>query len=84
MKKVLLGLLFLLLIAGLAALGPDTPAQDPVPEAEAPQAPAEAPSAEPPAAENPAAEVLIQEELETFVPTEKLTADSVISFPVDI
>ncbi|MCP3959313.1 MAG: hypothetical protein GY719_15790 [bacterium] len=80
MKKVLLSLLFLLLIAGLAALGPDTPAQDPVPEAET-ETPRAA-AAEPP--EEPAVEDLTQEELETFVPTEKLTADSVISFPVDI
>ena len=61
MKKFSFGLLFVLLILGLASLGPDTPADDPAPQT----------------GES-------SEELETFVPTEKLTADSVVSFPVDI
>ena len=60
MKKFSFGLLFVLLILGLASLGPDTPADDPQTSGES------------------------SEELETFVPSEKLTADSIVSFPVDI
>ncbi len=74
MKKLFLPLVFALFVLALFLIGPETPAEDPAQDAppapveEAPEPPAEAEA----------------EDLETFVPTEKLTADSAISFPVDI
>ncbi len=71
MKRIFLGLSFFALILVLLSIGPETPADDPG-----------QPPAEPPAP--PAAEPVDTAPLETFEPTEKLPADSAISFPVDI
>ncbi len=71
MKKSIFFLFFALLILALASIGPDTPADDPGQAAQEPPAPAGTPEAE-------------DEPLETFEPTEKLSADSAVSFPVDI
>lgn len=75
-NKIALSTLFLLLILVLAAIGPTTPAETPGQEGGA-QPPVEGP-------DRSASETATGEALETFVPTEKLPADSAISFPVDI
>ncbi len=77
MKKSLFGLSLTLVILALISIGPDTPADDPGQAAQEPPATTEAPEAE-------AGEPLAGEPLETFEPTEKLSADSAVSFPVDI
>lgn len=68
MKKLLFPSSLALLIAGLFFFGPETPAEDP--RQEPPPETEELPAS--------------NESLDTFVPTEQLTADSAISFPVDI
>ncbi len=68
-KLLLISALAMLLIAFLS-IGPDAPGQAGEPP--------------PPATEAPAAEPPDTTPLETFEPTEKLPADSAISFPVDI
>ena len=78
MKK-LLPLLFILLILTLALVGPEAPADDPTPAEGAPQTSEAQPAGEPPSGGPPAGGPA-----ETFVPSEKLPADSAISFPVDI
>ena len=73
MKRFLIPLVFALLILVFAAVGPDTPADDPQQATEEP--------------ETSSARAGVEEELEppeTFVPSEELPADSAISFPVDI
>lgn len=79
MRKPLLGLTFLLLILGLVLVSPDTPADDPQETT-----PTETPEAAEPPAEEPLEGPPGGEPLDTFEPTEKLTADSAVSFPVDI
>lgn len=79
MKKTWLVLLALTLAAAIAVASPDAPAQDPAsPE------PAAAATPEPPATETQETPSEETEPLETFVPSEKLPADSAIAFPVDI
>ncbi len=68
-RLLLISTLALFLIA-LVSIGPDAPADDPG-----------QPPEEPPAA---AAEPEDTTPLETFEPTEKLSAESAVSFPVDI
>ena len=71
-RKLLIVSILALSLLALLSIGPDTPADDPGPaaqEAPASEAPEAAPSGEP---------------LETFEPTEKLAAESAVSFPVDI
>jgi len=72
MKKLLFPIFFTLFVFALLLIGPETPAEDPAQDGLT--TPVEEPL-EPP---------FESEDLETFVPTEKLTADSAISFPVDI
>ncbi len=72
MKRLLLPIFFALFVFALLLIGPETPAEDP--EQDTSSIPVEE-APRPPAGD---------EDLETFVPTEKLTADSAISFPVDI
>ncbi len=70
-RKLLLTSAFALFLIALLSIGPETPAADPgQPPGEPPAA-----AAEPPGDGEP---------LETFEPTEKLSADSAVSFPVDI
>ncbi len=73
-RKLLFASVLALSLLGLISIGPDTPAADPGQTAEEPQ-PAETPES----MEGPAIEPL-----DTFEPTEKLSADSAVSFPVDI
>ena len=82
MKTLVYPLLSVLLLCG-ALMTSDTRAAQ-TPEAE--DASAEAPeSPSPPSAESePQKPERSTEPLETFVPSEKLPADSAISFPVDI
>ncbi len=72
----------LVTIAALAAVSPNAPAQDPTPT-ETPGTPTEVPGT-PTEAPGTPTEAPGSEELDTFVPSEKLPADSAISFPVDI
>ena len=66
-RRLLIASVLAISLLALAAIGPDTPADDPGQEP-----PAEAETSE------------SSEPLETFEPTEKLSADSAVSFPVDI
>ncbi len=74
-RKLLFASVLALSLLGLISIGPDTPAADPGQAAEEPQAAEEAPES----MEGPDSEPL-----DTFEPTEKLSADSAVSFPVDI
>jgi hypothetical protein len=82
MKALVYPLLTVLLLCGVLMTG-DTRAAQP-PKAE--EAPAEAPESPspPPAESEPKEPQRSTEPLETFVPSERLPADSAISFPVDI
>ena len=84
MQKKLLYLSILAVLA-LVLIGPEAPADDPAQE---PEAAAEQGSAtpDPAAAASEAAADATDgaQALETFIPSEKLPADSAISFPVDI
>jgi hypothetical protein len=77
-KRLLIASLLALSLLALALSGPQTPAQDPA----SAEAAAEAAAAEPEAP--PDTEPLAGEPLEAFEPTEKLAAESAVSFPVDI
>ncbi len=79
-KKLWIVSILIISFLALLAIGPDTPADDPGQAAQEP--PTEAPDTE--AGEPLAGEPLAGEPLETFEPTEKLSADSAVSFPVDI
>ncbi len=70
MKKSIFWLSFTLLILALVSIGPDTPADDPSQTSQEP--------------ESSSAATDDDEPLETFEPTEKLSAESAVSFPVDI
>ena len=77
-KTLWLPIVTLITVAALAWISPEVPAQDPAP-------PSEPPAESSPTAEDPPTEETSSgSELETFVPSEKLPADSAISFPVDI
>ncbi len=75
-KKLLIVLALALSILALVLIGPDTPGQNPQEGSEA--------IGENTAGENTAGENNAGGPLETFEPTEKLPADSAISYPVDI
>ncbi len=69
-RKLLLASVLALSLLALLSIGPDAPADDPgQPPEEPPAAATEPPDTTP---------------LETFEPTEKLAAESAVSFPVDI
>ncbi len=80
-RKLLIVSVLALSVLTFALIGPDAPADDPGQAAPEPQ-PAETETPED--GEPLAAEPLASEPLETFEPTEKLSADSAVSFPVDI
>lgn len=82
MKAIVYPLLIALLLFGALMTSDTRAAQSPAAE-EAPEQPTEAPSS-PPAESEPQQPERSTEPLETFVPSERLPADSVISFPVDI
>ncbi|MEM7353156.1 MAG: hypothetical protein AAF657_20345 [Acidobacteriota bacterium] len=86
MKKLIIPILSALLLLAFAWIGPDAPADDPAQEGETPQASSEPPAEASEEADDPEADEEIEpaKALETFVPTEKLPADSAISFPTDI
>ena len=69
-----------LAILAFALITPDAPADDPSQG----QEPESAATATPESSEPPASEPPPDEPLETFEPTEKLSAESAVSFPVDI
>lgn len=79
MKKTLRSLLRLALVAGFLLLaGPHSVAQSPGPSEPTPEKPN--PEKPNPTQSGSAAD----ETLETFVPTEKVPADTGVAFPVDI
>jgi hypothetical protein len=68
-------------LAGGAVMAKQTTTQEPqTPPAEEPGTPQQAPPQE----KDSQAESTKEDELESFTPTEKVPADSAISFPVDI
>ena len=71
MKRMLPRLLLILLLAGLVGVAVSQPGDEPPPAPEQVPEPSEADEVD----ETP---------LETFVPSEKLPADSAVAFPVDI
>ena len=82
MKAFVYPLLSVLLLCG-ALMSSDTRAAQPPGAEEAPEQATPTPSPTPEESE-PQQPKRSEEPLETFVPSEKLPADSAISFPVDI
>ena len=82
MRSLLYPMLSVLLLCGALMTGDTRAAQPPATE-EAPE-PAPESSSPPPEESEPQQPKRSTEPLETFVPSERLPADSAISFPVDI
>lgn len=82
MRALVYPLLSILLLCGALMTSHTRAAQSPKAEEAAEQAAAE--NASPPREGEPQPPERSTEPLETFVPSEKLPADSAISFPVDI
>jgi len=87
MNALVRNLLFLLLAVGaIAAAGDQAPGSEPARPKESAPAPKEAnaPDVEATPAPKPTPSADAEEQLEEFVPTEKVPADEAVAFPVDI